>query len=187
MSIFESAPVRPQAYDQVTKALHWSMALLIPAAWVMAIMLENIPRESRGTLMLFHKSTGVLIIALLALRLLWRFTHTAPAPEATPYDPFAQWAAKVGHLALYVLMVAVPLGGIMASFANARGVPFFGLFTIPSPWATKQAFAGQVGEMHELFAHLLMLTIFAHAVIGILHHVVLKDRTLLKMKPFAKA
>lgn len=187
MSTFESAPARPLAYDPVTKALHWSMTLLIPAAWVMAIMLESLPRESRGTLMFFHKSTGVLILALLALRILWRITHTAPDAEKTPFEPWGTLAAKAGHGLLYLLMVAVPLAGLMASFANARGVPFFGLFTIPSPWATKQAFEGQIGEMHEFLAHLLMIVAFAHAVIGILHHAVLKDRTLLKMKPFANA
>ncbi|MDK9695486.1 MAG: cytochrome b/b6 domain-containing protein [Siculibacillus sp.] len=187
MTTLDSTPARPLSWDAATKALHWSMALLIPLAWVIAIVLEQLPRESRGPLMFFHKSVGVTVLALLVLRLLWRATHTAPAGETTPWEPWAGLAAKAGHALLYILMVAVPVGGIVTSFANGRSVPFFGLFEIASPWATKQPFAGQVAEMHEIFGHLLLVVALAHAVIGILHHVVLKDRTLVKMKPFAKA
>ena len=187
MTSLDATPTLPRDYDPVAKALHWSMALVIPLAWVLAVVLEGLPRESRGTLMFFHKSVGVAVIALLVLRLLWRATHAAPATEKTPFEPWAGLAAKAGHGLLYLLMIAVPIGGIVASFANGRSVPFFGLFEIASPWGAKQAFAEQIGEMHETFAHLLMLVAFAHAVVGILHHVVLKDRTLLKMKPFAKA
>ena len=187
MTSLDTSSLAPRDYDAVSKLLHWSMALVIPAAWVVGVMLENIPRESRGLPMFMHKSVGVLILALLALRLVWRLTHTAPATEKTPFEPWAGLAAKAGHGLLYLLMIAVPIGGILVSFANGRPVPFFGLFEIASPWAEKQAFAGTVAEMHEIFAHLLLLLAFGHAVIGILHHVVLKDRTLLKMKPFAKA
>ena len=187
MTTLDVTPTRPLNYDPVTKALHWAMALVIPVAWVLAVVLENLPRESRGSLMFFHKSFGVLVLALLVVRLLWRVTHTAPDAEKTPWEPWAHLAAKAGHGLLYLLMIGVPVGGIMTSFANGRSVPFFGLFEIASPWAAKQAFAGNVAEMHEVFAHLLMLVAFGHALVGILHHAVLKDRTLLKMKPFARA
>lgn len=180
------AALRPQNYDSVSKALHWTMALAIALAWGLAVILEGLPKEARPTMMFWHKSVGALVFALLIVRLLWRFTHTAPATEKTPFEPWAGLAAKAGHGVLYLLMILVPIGGTMASFANARTVPFFGLFEIAGPWTEKQPFAHQVGEMHETFAHLLLLIAFAHAVIGILHHVVLKDRTLMKMRPFAR-
>ena len=71
--------------------------------------------------------------------------------------------------------------------ARGKPLPVFGLFDIAGPWVDRQPFAGTVTVMHETAAHLLLIVAFAHAVVGILHHVVLKDRTLLKMKPFAKA
>lgn len=187
MSTPQPTSARPLAWDAGTRALHWAMALLIPLAWVIAVAVEQLPRESRGSLMFVHKSVGVAVLALLVLRLLWRATHTAPAVETTPWEPWAGLAAKAGHALLYLLMIGVPVGGIVTSFANGRSLPFFGLFEIASPWATKQPFAGQVAEMHETFGHLLLIVAFAHAVIGILHHVVLKDRTLIKMRPFAGA
>jgi cytochrome b561 len=177
---------RPLAWDPVTKALHWSMALLIPLAWVLAIVIDTFPRESRGPVVYAHKTAGMLILALIVVRILWRFTHTAPDTEKTPWEPLAGLLAKAGHGLLYLLMIAVPLGGIATSFARGKSVPVFGLFDIPAPWVDRQPFAGTITEMHETAAHLLLILAFAHAVAGILHHVVLKDRTLIKMKPFAK-
>ncbi len=186
MSTTAVTPLPPRNYDSISKAIHWTMAILIPLDWALAVMREGFSKEVRPTFMFYHKSIGLLIVALLVLRILWRLTHTAPATEKTPFEPWAGLAAKAGHGLLYLLMIMVPIGGSMASLASARPLPFFGLFQIAGPWTEKQAFAGQIGEMHELFAHLLLLVAFAHAVIGILHHVVLKDRTLMKMRPFAR-
>ena len=180
-----ASSARPLAWDAGAKTLHWTMALLIPLAWAIAVAREALPEASRSSAMFFHKSVGVAVFALLVLRIVWRLTHAAPETEKTPFEPWAGLAAKAGHGLLYLLMIVVPVGGTMASFANGRSLPFFGLFEIASPWATKQPFAHTIGEMHETMGHLLLLVAFAHAVVGIRHHVVLKDRTLIKMRPFA--
>lgn len=187
MSTFQSAPARPLVWDPVTRALHWSTALLIPSAWVLALVIDSFARENRPPVVFAHMTVGVLVLALVALRILWRTGHAAPDTEKTPWEPWAGLVAKLGHALLYLLMIVVPLGGIATAFARGRGVPVFGLFEIPSPWEGRQPFAGTVGELHETTAHLLMIVAIAHAAAGILHHVVLKDRTLLKMKPFARA
>jgi cytochrome b561 len=177
---------RPLNYDSISKSIHWTMALLIPTDWVLAIVREGFEQPTRGNMMFVHKSIGLLIVALLVLRIVWRLTHTAPATEKTPFEPWSTLAAKAGHGLLYLLMIGVPLGGIMASLTAGRSLPFFGLFEIASPLAQNKDLSKQIGEMHELFAHLLMLTVFGHAVVGIIHHVVFKDRTLMKMRPFAR-
>lgn len=183
----ETNSARPLDWDPVTKTLHWAMALLIPVAWLLAVLLENVARENRGTVMFFHKSFGVLILLLLVVRVLWRLTHVAPATETTRWEPWASLAAKLGHGLLYVLMVAVPIGGAMTSITGGRAIPFFGLVEIASPFTAKLPISTTLGGVHELFGHLLLIVAFGHAVVGILHHAVLKDRTLLRMKPFAGA
>ena len=186
MTALADTSARPSNYDSVAKLIHWTMALAIPTDWFLAVIRENFPQDVRASFMFWHKSIGLLIVALLVIRVLWRLTHAAPDHEKTPWEPWAGRAATAGHGLLYLLMIMVPIGGIMASFASARALPFFGLFEIVGPWAVKQPFAKQIGEMHELFAHLLLAVAFAHAVVGIFHHVVLKDRTLMKMRPFAR-
>ena len=186
MSAVSSSPAAPRNWDSGLKALHWSMALLIPIAWVLAVLREDQPRETVIKLMMAHKSIGLLVFALLLVRIAWRLSHAAPETEKTPWEPLAGLAAKAGHAVLYLLMIAVPLGGAAASFAAGRSLPFFGLFEIASPMAANKELAETIGGVHEFFGHALLMIAFAHAVVGILHHVVLKDRTLLKMKPFAR-
>lgn len=176
----------PRNWDAGIKSLHWAMAVLIPAAWVLAVLREDQPRETAMKLMMAHKSFGLLIFALLLVRVLWRLTHAAPQTETTPFEPWAGLAAKAGHGLLYLLMAMVPLGGIATSLIGGRSLPFFGLFEIASPFVRDEGLGKLFGEMHEVAGHLLLVVALAHAVVGILHHVVLKDRTLLKMKPFAR-
>jgi cytochrome b561 len=185
MSAAASTPA-PRNWDAGLKALHWSMAVLIPLAWVLAVLREDQPRETAAKLMMAHKSIGLLVFALLLVRILWRLTHAAPEAEKTPWEPLGGLAAKAGHGVLYLLMIAVPLGGIAATLVNGRTLPFFGLFEIASPFAQNHDLAEAIGGVHELFGHALLMIALAHALVGILHHAVLKDRTLLKMKPFAR-
>lgn len=187
MSAIDTTPPRPLNWDPVTKALHWSMAVLIPTAWVLAILIDSFARENRGPIVFAHKTVGLLVLVLLVVRIGWRWTHVGPGHEPTRFGVLSDWATTLGHGVLYLLMIAVPIGGILATFARGSALPLFGLWSIASPWATRQPFAKQITEVHELTAHLLLIVALAHAVIGILHHVVLKDRTLLKMQPFAKA
>lgn len=186
MTALDHTLTAPRNYDSVAKAVHWTMALLIASDWVIAIVREGYQQPIRANLMFVHKSIGLLIVALLVLRIVWRLTHTAPAHEKTPFEPWAGLAAKAGHGLLYLLMIVVPIGGMMSSLLGGHTLPFFGLFEIAAPFAQNKDLSKQIAEIHELLAHLLLLTAFAHAVAGIIHHVVLKDRTLMKMRPFAR-
>jgi cytochrome b561 len=176
----------PKNWDLGLQSLHWLMATLIPAAWLLAVLREDMPREIAGRLMFFHKSIGALVFLLVLVRILWRLSHTAPEPEKTPWEPYAHLLASAGHGLLYLLMFAVPLGGILTSLLGGRPVPFFGLTEFALPIAPNRDLAKTIAGAHEFAGHLLLLVAFAHAAAGIFHQVVLKDRTLLKMKPFAR-
>lgn len=191
MSVLSFPPAAPRNWDAGVKALHWSMAVLIPLTWVLVMLRTEHATSAadkvfNGQLMTAHRSVGLLVFALLIVRVAWRFTHAAPEAEKTRWEPLAGLAAKAGHGLLYLLMIAVPLGGMVSTFANGRPLPFFGLFEIPSPMVQNHDLAELVGGIHEFAGQALMVVALAHAVAGILHHVVLKDRTLLKMKPFAR-
>lgn len=191
MSALTDTATAPRNWDAGVKALHWSMAVLIVLAWVLVQLrvehaTEAADKAFNGQMMMAHKSVGLLVFALLVVRVLWRFTHAAPEAEKTPWEPLGALLSKAGHGLLYLLMIAVPLGGIGATLFNGRSLPFFGLFEIASPFAQNHDLAETIGGMHELAGNALLFLAFAHALAGILHHVVLKDRTLLKMKPFAR-
>src|SRR5204862_3469078 len=113
------------------KLFHWVMAALILAQIALGVMAANW-RVSPTKLELFfwHKSTGILILALVALRLAWRLANPVPLLPSG----MAAWeraAARLGHLFLYALMIALPVtGGIVNS---ASSVPFRFVWLVPRP------------------------------------------------------
>jgi cytochrome b561 len=102
---------------------------------------------------------------------------------------FGAWLDQLGrlaHYALYALLVAAPVVGIVLQFARGDALPVFGLFEVASPWAADRAFAGAVKEVHEVLANALVILAALHAAAALLHHFALHDRTLLRMLPGAR-
>ena len=87
---------------------------------------------------------------------------------------------------LYALLVAVPVSGIVLQFARGDSLPLFGLAEIVSPWTRDRAFARSVKEIHEVTANALVILAAFHAAAALVHHWVLRDRTLLRMLPHSR-
>ena len=106
-------------YTATAQALHWVVAVLmfvvVPLAWVMV----NLPRTApwREELYTLHKSIGLTILALVAVRLAWRATHPAPALPGR----MARWeqaGAFASHWLLYLILVGMPVSGYLLSAAG---------------------------------------------------------------------
>ena len=69
-------------YTELAQHLHWITPPIVLAqvaiAWVMLSLPPTAPQG--GFLFGLHKSIGITIWLLIALRLTWRFTHPAPPP-----------------------------------------------------------------------------------------------------------
>ena len=85
--------------------------------------------------------------------------------------------------ALYALLIAVPVTGIVVQFARGNALPLFGLAEIPSPWSADRTFARSVKEIHEVLAHTLVILAGLHAGVALVHHWIFRDRTLVRMLP----
>ena len=106
-----------------------------------------------------------------------------PHPEPTVLGPWLDYAGRLAHYALYLLLAAVPVVGIVTQFARGETLSVFGLYEIASPWAKDRAFARSVTEIHEIAANALVVPAALHAVAALVHHWVLRDRTLVRMLP----
>ncbi|MDQ2102054.1 cytochrome b [Azospirillum isscasi] len=183
---FSGAAVQPPVktrYDGVMLFLHWSVALLILVAFAIAQGRGLLPRgPERTALMDLHRSLGVLVLALVALRMVWRAV-SPPPPMPAGTAPLLLLAAKGGHLALYALMIAVPLGGVLMTQANGHSVTVFGLFTLPTLVGEDKAFGHTLEEAHEFLGTLIIVVAGLHAVAALVHQYVLKDGTLRRMLP----
>ncbi len=173
-------------HDAVTQTLHWIIALAVLAAFVLVEVREDLPRgDFRNSLLNLHMSFGVTVFALTLARLAWR-PFAPRLPEIEMSRPI-QWAARLGHLALYAALLAVPLVGLLTMWARGRGIDVFGLVTLPSPMVANKALAHNLEEVHEVVGNAIMVLAGLHAAAAILHQVVLKDGTLGRMLPFLAA
>jgi cytochrome b561 len=178
-------------YTGTAIALHWIVGTLmivnIGLAWVWPLVADDSVRPLINN----HKSIGITLLALVTMRLLWRMTHRPPALP----DHHKRWekrAAHAAHIALYVIMFAMPLSGwIMDSaWEKAADNPnfWFGLFEWPrlgfiaalDP-ATKKQVHDVVETMHGLSADILYVLVAVHIAGALKHQFIDKDRELARM------
>ena len=167
----DAAPVAWR-YSRTAMALHWLLALLITLTtaigWRMMLIEHEPGAEDWFDL---HKSIGLIIAALVAVRVVWRLTHR---PEPLPPGP--AWSARlaaVTHGAIYVLIVALPITGYLGAAYSKAGVKWFGLAT--PRWATpNHDVAEQFFTAHEILLWTLVALVALH-VLGALKHL-LVDR-----------
>jgi cytochrome b561 len=167
------------------KLFHWLMAALIFAQIALGLVAVSWRiSPTKLNLFVWHKSTGMLILTLLALRLLWRLSHRAPR---LPWDmpPWERAGAHLSHILLYVLMIALPLTGWVIS--SASNVPFKIFWTIPLPAiaAPDKALADLFATIHGWLVTLLALVLVAHIGAALRHHYVKKDTVLTRMLPWS--
>lgn len=176
-----------QRYDVPAQILHWLTAIAVFGAFVLIQVVDGMPKgPERAFVMGLHKSFGVVVLALFLARAVWRQISPPPAmPAATA--PWMAVAAKAGHAALYLLMLAVPVAGIVMSWSAGRPVDVFGLFTLPTLLPPDPALKGAMEETHEIAGNLFVFLAGAHAVVAIVHQYVLKDGTLSRMLPGSRA
>ncbi len=168
-------------HDLLTQSIHWGVALLVLAIYAIGLGREALPKGDFRTFLLgLHMSLGIGLMALLAVRIGWRFA--APTVAPVPMSDGMRFAARLGHGALYGLMIAAPVVGLLAAWMKGRVVGFFGM-PIPSPFLVDTAAAKWLEEAHELTANSLVALAGLHAVAALIHHLVLKDGTLRRMLP----
>ncbi len=174
----------PARYGLVPLGLHWLVAALVIVAWILGTFGDVLPRgPARAAGLFVHMSAGLAVIAFVAVRLLWRAGDPPPPPETTPLGRWAEQAGALAHYALYGLLIAVPLLGIVEQFARGNALPVFGLWQIASPWPADRAFARSIKEVHEVLAHTLVILAGLHAAAALMHHWIFRDRTLIRMLP----
>lgn len=122
---------QPAGWTATARWLHWTVAIailvLVPAGYIMANSYGNPDPEVYQTHILasqIHQTLGLLLIALVAVRFLWRLKHPAPAlPAGVP-----QWQARMSRIvqwALYICLIVIPLLG-WAALSSLADIPAFG-------------------------------------------------------------
>ncbi|WP_428623848.1 cytochrome b [Sedimenticola sp.] len=170
-------------YGSLSISIHWLMLILFIAVYASINLRELFPKGSdpREELKTWHFMLGLLTFGFVWLRLAARFS--GPTPLIQPALPRSQEiSSNLLHLALYVLMIGMPITGWLLLSAAGKPIPFFGL-ELPALIGKNKDLAGQIKELHEFVGTAGYYLIGLHAVAGVYHHYIKHDNTLTRILP----
>ncbi len=172
-------------WGSVSKFFHWTIALAILCNGTFGLLMDlaSSPMRKIGWLAL-HKSIGLTVLALVLLRILWRWGGGRPAEEPAPR--WQMLAARAVHGMLYVVIVAIPLTGWWFNSVSGKPLQWFKLFNLPPLAAKDDALRHFAQNVHEYLFWFLLLLLLAHVGAALKHHVFDDDDVLRRMLPFAR-
>jgi cytochrome b561 len=177
----DTAETNSANYSSFAVVLHWAIFLCVIALFASAQYAETLPRPERGAVMDWHKTGGLIVLALAAIRIVWRLL--AGAPELVPTSPITDKLAKASHGLLYLLLIALPLSGLAMTLSAGRGIALIGL---PPLMEKSEQLSGAMHATHEIIFYVSLAIVAVHAVAALWHHYIRHDATLRRMVPWLR-
>jgi len=166
--------------------LHWLIAIGIATSMIMGWVMVYLPVSAfKFELYALHKSLGMTLLALVGLRLVWRWVNITPAlPAHLPSHE--AWLAKTTHRLLYALMFVMPLSGYVINSAANFPLNVFGLVQIPNLVPESEAIGDVASRIHLAVFWGFVVLLIGHIGGALRHHFVLRDAVLRRMLPSAE-
>ena len=184
-----------EAYGSISKWFHWVTALLFLVSYIAIYYREWFAKSEleNWISIQLHLSIGITLGVLVILRLIWRFFNRLP--ELEPGSKLQHIAVQIGHYALYVVMIIMPITGYLSIadyLSSGRGsITYFLLFDITSLKGIQifnsLGFSLKAVEDPAEFIHsylgawVVWLLILGHISAALYHHYIKKDNTIYKM------
>lgn len=174
-------------YSGTAIALHWLLALLLVVMFVFGVYMTGLPfSPQRLKLYNWHKWTGITVLTLSFLRLLWRLTHrppALPAAVAAAMPPWQHWAHHGTHYALYGLFFAVPLLGWAYSSAAGFPIVVFGVLPLPDFVPVNKPLSEAIKPWHGYAAFAMAALVLLHVAAALKHQLIDRDGLMARMLP----
>ncbi len=173
-----------ERYGDIAKTLHWLMAIAIITMLAVGLIMTDMQMgPDKFELYGLHKSTGVVILLFVCMRLLWRVINPTPAlPEHM--KRIERFMAHSSHAVLYTIMIAMPLSGWLMSSAAGFPVSVYGWFVLPDLIEASNERRIVFSDIHEYVGYFMILMIVLHTFAALLHHFYHKDNVLKRMLPW---
>lgn len=168
-----------RGYGLITRFLHWGMALLV--LWqAVSALLHYFADDTAVTDFFFgtHTTNGFLIFVLAVLRGLWGLANLSRRPvHSTPIDRLA----SLGHLAIYLLLIAIPLIALTREYGSGEGFTVFGIQIFPSFQPEIEWTGDLAGALHGELGWVLLLLVAGHILMALIHQFIWKDSRIARM------
>ncbi len=174
-------------YGIISQLFHWLMAFIIMALLVIGMGMDFIEDTSQKfQIYMLHKSFGMLILALVVGRILWRFTQVQPEHLST-HAGWERILSKLVHVFLYLGFIGMPLTGWLMTSAGQYPNSFFGLFNVPDLIGKDQDMFRLMRRLHDVFGLCLLAAVGLHFAGAMKHAFVDRDSTINRMVPSVMA
>ena len=170
-------------YGAVAQAFHWLTVVLVIAAFTLGPggSEEQVYSAARTFTRQTHETLGVTVGVLTLLRLAWGTLNASP--EDPPMPAVMRYAAKIVHVALYLLLLAVPLTAIVGAWLEGHPVSLLMIGDIAPPLRLAHGIGRTIATIHTYLGDAIVWLAGLHAAAGLFHHFFLRDRVLRSMLP----
>lgn len=183
----EAAPQEPlRRYSNIAVAFHWvTVALVLFQLWLGFSFADMTRGPQRDHLFIWHRTVGAVILLVVLARLTYRLLNPPP-----PYPPqLPRWervAAAWSHRLLYLLLIAIPIGGLIAVSGDTQGptIRLLGGIAIPKVPGISEAMGEVAGEVHGAAVWFTIALVSLHAAAALKHQFIDKNRAAGRMPPF---
>ncbi len=189
-----SFPPRPiRRYNTTAIVLHWIVAALILINIVAGLAGMDDKNPNVRSIIDLHKSVGLTVLGLVALRILWRMANKPPPMPGT-YSQREQRLAHVAHTVLYALILLLPVTGYIHDsafkLAAQHPIKLYGLVPFPRIGFIEQLDPATKEQVHSVFfaAHVwlgyALYALLALHILGVIkHHAIDREAELQRMLP----
>lgn len=180
-------PTALARYHPVAVALHWVLAIALIGLIAMGLVMTELPFSPlRLKLYNWHKWIAVTVLALSAVRLVWRWVHRPPPLPVRIEAAMPAWQRalhRVVHVGLYALFFAVPLLGWAYSSAAGFPVVWFGVLQLPDFVPVNPDWAEALKPWHRWSAYAMAALIALHVAGAVKHGLIDRDGLVRRMLP----
>lgn len=161
-----------------SRLFHWGSVILLIVTWILILLYNNTDDKAYIAL---HKAFGISILFWMIARVFNRLLTKAP-PSLT----MAKWQVAISHLthfALYALLIAMPIAGLLMSIYGGRPVDIFGLFEIPVFVTPDRTAARFYNDLHTgIIWPMIVVFTLLHIGAALFHQFIMKDNLIGRMK-----
>jgi len=171
-------------YKPTARLLHWIVAIMVigmlPVGSIMII--EGLDKTLSDTLFILHKNTGVIILLLMILRVLYRaFNRPDPLPASIP--GWQQTIAGASHFGLYFMAFFMTVSGYIR--VTMGGFPIEGLGALGlHPLLPRNDAIAEIAKTAHFYGRFVFAAVIALHIGAALHHaIILRDGVFRRIWP----